>query len=126
MPTRSKKKAPGRAHRKGVTIAQFIEMFPDDDSAELFFEKQRWPDGRFCPDCGSEDTVVTKGLRPMPYRCRACRSHFSVKKGTVMANSNLGCRTWLIAGYLLVTGIKGTSSMKFTATWASPRRPRGT
>ena len=112
MTKKSKRKAPGRSYRKGITIVEFITMFPDDESAELFFEKQRWPDGRFCPDCGSEDTVVVKDRRPMPYRCRSCRHHFSVKKGTVMANSNLGCRAWLIAGYLLVTGIKGTSSMK--------------
>ena len=48
----------------------------------------------------------------MPYRCKDCRKHFSVKHGTVMQSSKLGCRVWAIAVYLLTTGLKGTSGMK--------------
>ena len=48
----------------------------------------------------------------MPYRCRACRKRFSVRSKTVMAESNLGFQVWVLAIYLLTTGIKGTSSMK--------------
>ena len=53
-----------------------------------------------------------KSGQPMPYRCRACRQYFSVRKGTVMQSSKLGLQKWAIAIYLMVTGIKGTSSMK--------------
>ena len=48
----------------------------------------------------------------MPYRCRDCRKFFSVRTGTVMADSKLGYQTWVLAIYLLTTGLKGTSSMK--------------
>ena len=48
----------------------------------------------------------------MPYRCRDCRNHFSVRKGTAMQSAKVGCRKWVIALYLMSTGIKGTSSMK--------------
>ena len=48
----------------------------------------------------------------MPYRCRECRKRFSVRSKTVMAESKLGYQVWLLAIYLLTTGIKGTSSMK--------------
>ena len=106
------KRGPGRAHRKGMTVFQLLEAFPDDAAAEAWFEAQRWPDGRFCPDCGSTNTVATKARKPMPYRCRDCRNHFSVRKGTVMQASPLGLRKWVIALYLMSTGIKGTSSMK--------------
>ena len=106
------KRGPGRAHREGMTVIQLLEAFPDDAAAEAWFEAQRWPDGRFCPDCGSTNTVATKARKPMPYRCRACRAHFSVRKGTVMQASPLGLRKWVIALYLMSTGIKGTSSMK--------------
>ena len=27
------KKAPGKAHREGITLLQLAEMFPDEDSA---------------------------------------------------------------------------------------------
>ncbi len=88
-------------------------MFPDDAAAEEWFEAQRWPDDRrFCPDCGSLNYAKVKSCKPMPYRCRDCRRHFSVRKGTVMQGSPLGLQLWVIAIYMMTTGIKGTSSMK--------------
>ncbi len=105
-------KAPGRSHRTGMTVMELLRKFPDDAAAEKWFEAQRWPDGRFCPDCGSTNTVVVASRKPMPYRCRDCRHHFSVRKGTVMQSSKLGLQKWAIAIYMMTTGIKGTSSMK--------------
>ena len=87
-------------------------MFPDDAAAERWFEEQRWPDGiRDCPDCGSTRTGPATH-KTMPYRCRDCRKYFSVKKGTVMEGSNLGCQKWAVAAYQMVTNLKGVSSMK--------------
>ncbi len=106
------KKAPGRSHRKGITDIELFKMFPDDAAAEKWFEEQRWPDGRFCPHCGSTNTVECKGRKPMPYRCKDCRGHFSIKHGTVMQSSKIGLQKWAIALYVMTTGIKGTSSMK--------------
>ena len=106
-------RGPGRAERKGVSIVELFRMFPDDEAAEKWFEDQRWPDGRrFCPDCGSLNYAVVASREPMPYRCRDCRRHFSVRKGSVMQGSPLGFQTWIIAIYMMSTGIKGTSSMK--------------
>ena len=105
-------KGPGRSHREGLTVIELLRMFPDDAAAERWFEEQRWPEGRFCPDCGSTNTVAVKNRKPMPYRCRDCRHHFSVRKGTVMQSSNLGLQKWAIALYMTATGIKGTASMK--------------
>lgn len=106
------RKGPGKAHRERLTVIELLKMFPDDATAEQWFEEQRWPDGRFCPDCGSTNTVAVKNRKPMPYRCRDCRGHFSVRKGTVMQSSKVGFQKWAIALYMMTTGIKGTSSMK--------------
>lgn len=95
-----------------MTVIELLERFPDDATAERWLEAIRWPHGRFCPDCGSTNTVVIASRKPMPYRCRDCRAHFSVRKGTVMQSSKLGLRKWAIAIYMMTTGIKGTSSMK--------------
>ena len=105
-------KAPGRSHRIGMTVMELLRRFPDDATAEAWFEATRWPDGRFCPDCGSVNTAPVASRKPMPYRCRDCRAHFSVRKGTVMQSSKLGLQKWAIALYMMTTGIKGTSSMK--------------
>ena len=106
------RKGPGKAHRQGLTVIELLKMFSDDATAEQWFEEQRWPDGRFCPDCGSTNTVAVKNRKPMPYRCRDCRGHFSVRKGTVMQSSKVGFQKWAIALYMMTTGLKGTSSMK--------------
>ena len=105
-------KASGRSHRIGMMVMELLRRFPDDATAERWFEATRWPDGRFCPDCGSLNTVSIASRKPMPYRCRDCRAHFSVRKGTVMQSSKLGLQKWAIALYMMTTGIKGTSSMK--------------
>ena len=106
------KKGPGKAHREGLTVIELFTLFPDDAAAEKWFEEQRWPASRFCPDCGSVNTVAVKSRKPMPYRCRDCRNHFSVRKGTVMQSSKIGLQKWIIALYMMTTGLKGTSSMK--------------
>ncbi len=105
-------KAPGKSHRKGLSIVEVMRMFPDDATAEKWIEKTRWPNGVACPHCGSVNVQIGAKHPDMPYRCRDCRKFFSVRTGTAMQNSNLGCQVWVLASYLLSTGIKGTSSMK--------------
>ena len=105
----------GRADREGISLTKLFQLFPDDDAAEQWFEECRWPGGhRVCPDCGESNYSITKDRQPgkMPYRCRACRRYFSVKKGTVMQSSPIGYQKWAIATYIVVTNLKGASSMK--------------
>lgn len=104
--------APGKHYRKGMTLIQLQDKFPNDATAEQWFIDMRWPDGVHCPACDSDNVQERKSRKPQPYRCRACRKDFSVKTGTLMQGSNLGYRVWALAFYLMSTGIKGTSSMK--------------
>ena len=104
-------KAPGKAHRKGLTMVQLCDMFPTEESAREWFESQVWPDGRHCPRCGSTRTKEASHKK-MPYWCTDCRSYFSVKTGTVMEGSLLPLRKWAFAIYLHLTSLKGVSSMK--------------
>ena len=106
------KKGPGRAEREGISIIELFQRFPDNEAAELWFEQQRWPNGITCPRCNSKRYSVIASRKPMPYRCKDCRKHFSVRYGTVMQDSNLGLQKWVIAIYMMTVGIKGTSSMR--------------
>ena len=107
------KKAPGRAHREGVSLVELMEKFPDEAAARAWFEAELWPGGRHCPRCGSVSTVeAPKYRRSLPYWCPDCRRHFSVKVGTLMEASKLPLRKWAIAIYLEMTSLKGVSSMK--------------
>lgn len=106
------KRAPGRSYRNGISLVEFMRRFPDDAAAEAWFEQTRWPDGIRCPRCDA-DRINENAKHPtMRHRCKACRKYFSFKTGTVMQDSKLGAHIWLLATYLLTTGLKGTSSMK--------------
>ena len=88
-------------------------MFADDEVAERWFEAQRWfAAGRYCPSCASLDRYDTKSRKPMPYRYPNCGEYFPVKKGTVIESSKLRLQKRAIAIYMMVIGIKGTSSTK--------------
>ena len=105
------KKAPGKAHREGMTVVQLMDMFPTEEAATAWFESVIWPDGRHCPKCGSVRTREASH-RKMPYWCTDCRSYFSVKTGTAMQASKIPLRKWAIAIYMCLTNLKSVSSMK--------------
>ena len=105
------RKAPGKAHREGVTLVELMDMFPTEEAATTWFEDIIWPNGRHCPKCGSERTREASHAK-MPYWCTDCRSYFSVRTNTPMARSKVPLRKWAIAIYLCLTSLKSVSSMK--------------
>lgn len=104
--------APGKHNRKGLTLAELFRMFPDDETAEAWFIARRWPEGVRCPHCGSDNVLDGARHRTQRYRCRGCRTRFSARTGTILADSNVGFRNWMVAIYLMTTSLKGVSSMK--------------
>ena len=103
--------APGKAHREGLSLIEVMDMFPTEDAARAWFEGIYWTAGRCCGHCGSIRTREASH-KTMPYWCSDCRSYFSVKTGTPLANSNIPLRKWAIAIYLCMTSLKSVSSMK--------------
>lgn len=103
--------APGKAYRKGITILELSEMFPNEESAQAWLESWIWPNGRACPHCGSVRTTESAHAK-MPYWCTDCRSYFSVRIGTLLEGSKIPLRKWVWAIYLHLTSLKGVSSMK--------------
>ena len=103
---------PGKAHRKGISLDELMDMFPDEETAHKWFESILWFDGRQCPHCGNRSTRETRQRKPQPYWCGACRKYFSVRTGTALAHSNISLRKWALAIYLCITSLKSVSSMK--------------
>ena len=93
-----------------LSLYQMFKRFPDENSARKFFEAKRWGNSASCPCCGSLSVAECKDHKPMPYRCRDCRQHFSVRTGTVLAESRLPLQTWLMAIYMMTTARKGIPS----------------
>jgi len=94
-----------------LSTFEFFQCFPNEDAARLYFEKRRWGSTLpTCGHCGSIDIRECKDHKPMPYRCRSCRKHFSVRTGTVLAESRLPLQKWLLAIYMLTSARKGIPS----------------
>ena len=105
--------APGKNHRKGISLMELADLFPDEEAARKWFESWCWPKGEIaCMRCGSLDAYRVRSGKPMPYRCRDCKRYFSLKTNTAMEASNLPLRMWAFAIYLELTNLKGVSSMK--------------
>jgi len=94
-----------------ISLFAFFGKFPDEESARLHFEAGRWgAHGVFCPHCGSYGVAEVKNHKPMPYRCKDCRKHFSVRTGTILEQTRLPLRKWLMAIYMMTTARKGIPS----------------
>ena len=106
------KKGPGKSYRKGISLLEITRQLDTPEKGEAWFIEQRWPSGIACPHCGSVNVAVVASRKPMPFRCRDCRKHFSVKTGSVLQSSNISLDKWAIAFYLYMTNLKGVSSMK--------------
>ena len=110
-------KAPGKAHRKGLTLLEVAAKFSDEQAARRWIEQEFWPDGPFCPKCGSFNVQANIKHKSATHRCRDCgtgktKTMFTVRVGTVMEGTRLPYRSWAIAIYLLTTNLKGISSMR--------------
>ena len=90
-----------------LSTFEFFAKFPDEEAARKFFEVKRWNGEAICGHCGSVNVVECKDHKPMPYRCKDCRKHLSVRTGTVLAESRLPLQKWLLAIFMLTSARKG-------------------
>ena len=93
-----------------VSLYEFFTKFPNEESSRLYFEEKRWSVTKCCPHCGSLSVSECKDHKPMPYRCKDCRKHFSVRTGTMLEESRLPLQKWLMAIYMMTTARKGIPS----------------
>ncbi|MGZ8322738.1 MAG: IS1595 family transposase, partial [Rhodoplanes sp.] len=87
-------------------------IFSNEDKAREHLEEQRWPDGPFCPHCGSTNVhrLEGKSHRAGLIQCNACLQAFTVTIGSVMECSHIPLRKWVLAFYLMNSSKKGISA----------------
>lgn len=93
-----------------ISTFELFQMFPDQESARVYFEAKRWPDGAVCPACNEAERIGTR--KGGFYRCNACLTDFTVRTGTIFERSKIPLHKWIYAMYLLVTSRKGISSLQ--------------
>ena len=91
----------------------------DEDRAVSFMERQRWADEPACPRCG--DVSVYKmtdknGQRNKDYRwrCRGCKSMYTVRTGTIFEETRLPMRVWVYAFWRACASKKGISALQLS------------
>jgi transposase-like protein len=88
-------------------------IFHDEEQARQHMEAIRWPNGPFCPHCGSVDGITRlagESHRPGLHQCNACRGHFTVTNGTVMERSHIPLHKWVLGFHLMAASKKGISA----------------
>lgn len=101
----------------------FEPRFQNEDAAREHLEALQWPDGPFCPHCGSLKATrlppqrgrKTKAhpegkLRTGVVQCNDCRKQYTVTVGTVFESSKVPLHKWLYVNHVLCSSKKGTSA----------------
>ncbi len=97
--------------------------FANETAAREHLEGLRWPEGPFCPHCGSFAATRLPAVRGRPTKahpegalrdgviqCNDCRKQYSVTVGTVFESSKIPLHKWVLATYLLSASKKGLSA----------------
>ncbi|MBC8452920.1 MAG: IS1595 family transposase [Chloroflexi bacterium] len=91
-----------------MNLMKLIEDFGSNDECREYLTRLRWPNGLACLRCGSVD-VTTFPKRNL-FQCSDCRYQFSVTTNTIMHDSHLPLRKWMLAIYLIVESKKSLSA----------------
>jgi transposase-like protein len=87
--------------------------YNDEDAARAQLASIRWPDGPYCPICGSFDRVKPyggKAMGPGWYWCTPCRRKFTVRVGSIFERSHIPLHKWLLGFRLMAGSKKGFSA----------------
>ena len=85
----------------GLSLPAFLERFGTEAQCEDAMARLRWPAGFRCPRCAHDQAMAFRRAGTPYWQCKACSHQASLRAGTLMEQSKLPLRTWLLAMYLL-------------------------
>jgi transposase-like protein len=98
------------------SFVQLIRTLNDEKSCREFLEETRWQGEPVCPHCGSQDErhykLKSDGEFKGLYKCRDCRSRFTVTVGTMFEGSHISLQNWFYCIYIFLSHKKGISSVQ--------------
>jgi transposase-like protein len=110
-----------------LNLSTLPKYLSDEAEAWLLLERLRWgAEGtQVCPHCGSigehyfisaksgtrETRMGNKSYRRL-WKCRDCKTQFSVLVGTVFESSKVPVSKWLLALWLMGAGKNGVSALE--------------
>ena len=101
------------AAARSVSLAKVLSM--SDREAETVFQAIRWQSTHgspVCPRCGCDAVYECRRPTGGPrWRCKACRSDFSLTSGTLFAFHKLPIRSYLAATVIFCNEVKGKAAL---------------
>jgi hypothetical protein len=89
-----------------MSLLEFQNRFPDEQTCWNHLVKVRWPEGRSCPKCRKAMGLIrTRNV----FQCKKCLVQVSATAGTMFHKTRLPLRKWFWAIYLMGTTSKGVS-----------------
>lgn len=98
------------------SLIHLMETLHSEQDCRVFLENSKWKGEPVCPHCGSINgqhyKLKTQGVFTGLYKCKDCRSRFTVTVGTMFESSKIPLKKWFLAIYLFLSHKKGISSMQ--------------
>jgi transposase-like protein len=92
------------------TLQQAIQYFSDPENCTQFLVARRYPDGVFCPRCGSKEVRYISTRHIWECKAKHAKKQFSIKVNTVFEESPIGLDKWLVAIWMIANCKNGVSS----------------
>ena len=105
-----------------LTLEQFFDRFPDEQSCRDYLVKLRWPKGVQCPRCENPKVYRLGKSAGWRWVCKVCQKNgyrFTPLVGTIFENTNYPLRTWFQVIYLMCQSKKGMSALQIHRTIGS-------
>lgn len=94
-----------------LSLLDFQDRFPDEQSCLDYLIKMHWPNGWKCPkECLAKIDTVKK-QKSFVFECRRCGTQAYPTSGTIFHKSRLPLRKWFWAIFLMATSKKGVSML---------------
>ena|ERR1700722_2623777 len=104
---------------KSAVLEALRHAATDEAKSVEFLEHERWGSNVICPRCGSTEVYQMKGRdgqrnRDYRWRCRSCKKLFTVRTGTIFAETRLPLQVWIFAFWKACTSKKGISALQLS------------
>lgn len=94
-------------------VVEILDYFKDEKKCKELIAFKRWGGKPVCPFCAKEGIITEKiYITSRGYKCgeKTCQKKFTVTVGTVLENTKIPLRLWMVAIYLTSAHKKGISS----------------
>ena len=109
---KTRKREPETVHVEN--LVSLMEKYHTEDQCREELTELRWPDGVRCASCDSAH--IRNSYTRNTYDCGSCGYEFSVTSSTMLHDTHLPLKHWIMATYLMVESRKGISSNQLKRT----------